>query len=129
LNGRCLVLDDDRQVLTAWHAMLESWGVDARFASTAAEAFGHLDRGFVPAAIFCDQRLRSGESGFDILRELLARCPGASGAMVSGELHSAELMQAEDEGYLVLRKPLDLLALHAVLDNWLNRSVLTAQVR
>ncbi|HEX5737676.1 MAG TPA: hybrid sensor histidine kinase/response regulator, partial [Hydrogenophaga sp.] len=70
-----------------------------------------------------------GESGFDILRELLARCPGASGAMVSGELHSAELMQAEDEGYLVLCKPLDLLALHAVLDNWLNRPVLTAQAR
>ncbi|HEX5739469.1 MAG TPA: HAMP domain-containing sensor histidine kinase, partial [Hydrogenophaga sp.] len=35
LNGRCLVLDDDRQVLTAWQAMLESWGVDARLASTA----------------------------------------------------------------------------------------------
>lgn len=119
LEGRCLVLDDDLQVLAAWKAMLASWGVEARFATTAAEAFAHVDSGFEPSAIFCDQRLRSGESGFDILRALLARCPGASGAMVSGELHSAALAQAEDEGYLVLRKPLDLAALHAVLANWL----------
>lgn len=121
LQGRCLVLDDDPQVLKAWQAMLEGWGIDLRLATTAAEALAHIEAGFVPAAIFCDQRLRSGESGFDILRELLARCPQASGAMVSGELQSRELEAAEDEGYLVLRKPLDPEALHAILDHWLSR--------
>jgi CheY-like chemotaxis protein len=121
LAGQCLVLDDDLQVIAAWKAMLEDWGIEARFATTAAEAFTHIERGFVPAAIFCDQRLRSGESGFDVLRQLLSCCPGASGAMVSGEFNSAELTRAEDEGYLVFRKPLDLAALHAVLETWLNR--------
>ncbi len=38
--------------------------------------------------------------------------------MISGEFNSAALAQAEDDGYLVFRKPLDLLALHAVLENW-----------
>ncbi len=121
LRGRCMVLDDDPQVLTAWRAMLNGWGIDLRLATNAAQAMAHLDGGFVPEAIFCDQRLRSGESGFDILRELLARCPTASGAMVSGELHSSELEAAEAEGYLVLRKPLDPESLHTILEHWLSR--------
>ncbi|MBX3656716.1 MAG: hybrid sensor histidine kinase/response regulator [Ramlibacter sp.] len=119
LAGRCLVLDDDFHVIAAWKAMLEGQGIDARFATDGAEAVRHVEQGFIPDAIFCDQRLRFGESGFDVLRELLSRCPGASGAMVSGELHSDELEQAEAEGYLVLRKPLDLVALQALLQSWL----------
>ena len=120
LSGTCLVLDDDPQVLTAWQALLESWGVSARLAATAAEAHALLDQGFAPQAIFCDQRLHTGDSGFAVLTALLARCPEASGAMVSGELHSAELARAEEEGYLVLRKPLDPVALHTLLAHWLD---------
>ncbi|MBA4329371.1 MAG: hybrid sensor histidine kinase/response regulator [Polaromonas sp.] len=119
LGGRCLVLDDDPQVIGAWKALLQGWGVEGRCATTAEQAMQHLNSGFVPGAIFCDQRLRSGESGFDILRVLLARCPSASGAMVSGEINSPELQDAQDEGYLVLRKPLDTGQLHAILATWL----------
>ncbi len=119
LGGSCLVLDDDPQVMGAWKALLEGWGVQARYAANAEEAMQHLDKGFTPEAIFCDQRLRSGESGFDVLRALLARCPTASGAMVSGEINSPELQDAQDEGYLVLRKPLDTAQLRAILATWL----------
>ena len=75
-----------------------------RGAASAMEAFAHLDRGFQPQAILCDQRLRSGESGVDVLKALFVRCPDASGAMVSGEHASPELLEAEQDGYLVLRK-------------------------
>jgi signal transduction histidine kinase len=119
LTGHCLVLDDDPQVIAAWRHLLQAWGVDGRFAGNAAEAFACLDAGFVPDAVFCDQRLRSGESGFEILRGVLARCPQARGAMVSGELHSTELQEAEADGYLVLRKPMDPAELHALLSAWL----------
>lgn len=119
LTGHCLVLDDDPQVIGAWRRLLEAWGVNGRFAGNAAEAFACLEAGFVPDAVFCDQRLRSGESGFEILRGLLARCPQARGAMVSGELHSPELQEAEAEGYLVLRKPMDAAELHALLCAWI----------
>ena len=78
-----------------------------------------LEDGFKPDAIFCDQRLRSGESGFEILKALLNRFPQACGAMVSGEFQSIELQDAENEGYLVLRKPLEPAQLHAVLSTWL----------
>ena len=119
LSGRCLVLDDEPQVRGAWAALLGSWGLEARCVGDEAEANRVIDAGFLPAVIFCDQRLGSGRSGFAVLRRLLARCPEASGAMVSGELDSPELAQAEDEGYTVLRKPLDPAALQAVLQAWL----------
>lgn len=119
LQGSCLVLDDDPHVLSAWSTLLVTWGISVRLASNAKEAFAHLDAGFAPEAILCDQRLRSGESGFDVLRALLTRCPDARGAMVSGEYDSPELQTAQDEGYLVLRKPVDVDELHAVLSQWL----------
>jgi signal transduction histidine kinase/CheY-like chemotaxis protein len=119
LSGCCLVLDDDPQVVAAWKALLDSWGVNGRYAADSAQATQLLDAGFLPRAIFCDQRLRSGESGFEILKALLNRYPQACGAMVSGEFHSLELQEAENEGYLVLRKPLEPAQLHAVLSAWL----------
>lgn len=118
LTGACLVVDDDPQVLSAWKSLMQAWGVDVRCAVSATEAFATLDAGFQPQAILCDQRLRSGESGFEVLRELFSRCPQASGAMVSGEFSSEELQEAEQEGYLVLRKPLEAAQLHALLTRW-----------
>ena len=119
LSGSCLVLDDDPQVLAAWKALLDGWGVTVRYATDSVQMMQQLEGGFIPDAIFCDQRLRSGESGFEILKALLFRFPQACGAMVSGEFHSPELQNAESEGYLVLRKPLDPAQLHAVLSTWL----------
>jgi signal transduction histidine kinase/CheY-like chemotaxis protein len=119
LAGCCLVLDDDPQVLAAWKALLESWGVTGSYAADSTQAMQLLDAGTIPDAIFCDQRLRSGESGFDVLKALLNRFPQACGAMVSGEFHSPELQDAENEGYLVLSKPLEPGQLHAVLSTWL----------
>ncbi len=119
LEGKCLVLDDDIRVIAGWRAMLDGWGIEGRYAANAAQALSHLDAGFAPDAIFCDQRLRSGESGFEVLQALLLRCPLASGAMVSGEFNSSELTQAENDGYMVLRKPLDLNELRGILETWL----------
>ena len=119
LSGCCLVLDDDPQILAAWKALLDGWGVTARYATDSKQTTQQLEDGFAPDAIFCDQRLRSGESGFEILKDLLRRFPKACGAMVSGEFHSAELQVAENEGYLVLHKPLEPAQLYAVLSTWL----------
>lgn len=120
LSGRCLVVEDDPQASSAWASLMQAWGVDARCVASGREAIAVLDAGFRPQAILCDQRLRAGESGFDVLRALLARIPEAAGAMVSGEYDSPELVQAEAEGYFVLRKPLDASDLHAILSLWLN---------
>ncbi len=121
LDGTCLVVEDDPQVVSAWRSLFSVWEVDARFATCAQEALSELEKGFLPSAILCDQRLRSGESGFDILRALLERCPLASGAMISGDFNSPELESAEAQGYLVLRKPLDVNVLHKLLTVWFEK--------
>lgn len=120
LSGRCLIVEDDPQVAFAWLELLQSWGVDVRHASSSGEALDILLRGFNPQAVLCDQRLRAGESGFEVLQELLKRCPEAGGAMVSGEHGAPELRHAEQEGYLVLQKPVPVEQLHAVLTRLLN---------
>lgn len=118
LSGRCLVVDDDPQAVAAWCALLESWGVSARGTSTGSEALAVVDQGFVPQAVLCDLQLRAGESGFDVLRALLARCPGASGALISGQFDAPELREADAEGYIVLHKPVNPGDLHALLSTW-----------
>ena len=98
---------------------MQSWGLQVACVESGEQAFRLLDDGFRPNALFCDQRLRSGESGFELLSALLERLPEASGAMISGEQDSPELLAAEEQGYLVLRKPVEPLELQAVLGHWL----------
>ncbi|CAH0290681.1 ATP-binding protein [Enterobacter ludwigii] len=118
LHGSCLVVDDDPLVTSAWESLMSLWGINVRCAASAEDAFAIIDDGFTPFAVLCDQRLRSGESGFDILKALFERLPDMSGAMVSGEFNSPVLLEAEQEGYLVLRKPLEPAKLHALLTQW-----------
>lgn len=118
LHGSCLIVDDDPLVTSAWESLMSLWGINVRCAASAEDAFAIIDDGFTPFAVLCDQRLRSGESGFDILKALFERLPDMSGAMVSGEFNSPVLLEAEQEGYLVLRKPLESAKLHALLTQW-----------
>ncbi|HBH7062193.1 hybrid sensor histidine kinase/response regulator [Enterobacter cloacae] len=118
LHGSCLVVDDDPLVTSAWESLMSIWGINVRCAASAEEAFAIIEDGFTPFAVLCDQRLRSGESGFDILKALFERLPDMSGAMVSGEFNSPVLLEAEQEGYMVLRKPLEPAKLHALLTQW-----------
>jgi signal transduction histidine kinase/CheY-like chemotaxis protein len=118
-RGYCLIVEDDPQVSRAWQLLMQSWGVDTRLVTNSAEALACLDTGFKPHVILCDERLRAGESGFELLQVLMARFPDAHGAMVSGEFDSPALRQAEDEGYLVFRKPLEIHLIHDVLNRWL----------
>lgn len=122
LSGSCLLVEDDPQVAPAVAALLRSWGLEVNVAITAQQALEIVDAGPAPGAILCDQRLAGGQSGFALLQELLQRCPAARGALVSGEYRSAALAQAEEEGYLVFRKPLAPAQLHAVLTRWFGAS-------
>jgi len=120
LIGACLLVEDDPQVASALAQLLQSWGLQVKVAVNGEQALARLERGFVPDAILCDHRLAAGESGFAVLQALLARCGHARGAMLSADKDAPELLQAEDDGYLVLRKPLAPDVLYAVLARWLD---------
>lgn len=59
--------------------MLSAYGVPHCHCVADGALFTMLDAGFMPRAIFCDQRLRSGENGFEAL---LTRCPAAPAASI-----------------------------------------------
>jgi signal transduction histidine kinase/CheY-like chemotaxis protein len=120
LSGSCLIVDDDPHVINAWQLLLSSWGVDTQCVESGKQALRILESGFMPKVILCDQRLRAGESGFEVLQALLKRCPDTHGAMISGEFNSPDLLAAENEGYLVLHKPLEPETLYTLLSRWLN---------
>lgn len=113
LQGRCLVLDDEALVGQAMERILQAWGVEVRWVRTARQAAAVLADGWRPDFVLCDQQLENGEQGFDVLQQLLQHLPQASGALMSGDL--AALEQAQEQGYLVLPKPLQPQELHAVL--------------
>ena len=119
IGGCCLIVEDDPMVIAAWSALLDEWGITTRFAGGTTEALTHIRQGFIPEVILCDQRLRNGESGYSVLQELLSRVPAARGAIVSGEHGSTELQQAEQDGYIVLRKPVNTSQLYALLSTWM----------
>lgn len=119
IGGCCLVVEDDPMVVAAWSALLPAWGITVRFADGSIEALTLIRQGFLPDVILCDQRLRNGESGYSVLQTLLTHLPTARGAMVSGEHGSAELLQAEEDGYIVMRKPVDISQLQALLTRWM----------
>lgn len=127
LQGNCLVVDDDPLVRNAWAALLASWGLQVHILADSNAAFACVEAGFEPHVIFCDQRLRSGESGFDVLQALLDRCPQATGCMVSGEFDAPELRDAQDQGYTVLHKPVEPSLLHTVLSRWLSKRAQVAE--
>lgn len=119
LAGSCLIIDDDPLVTIAWQELLQSWGLEVVCVESGKQALATLEEGFVPQVIFCDQRLRAGESGFDVLQAVLEYNPSAHGAMISGEFDSPDLKKAEEEGYLVLHKPVEPEQLFIVLSRWL----------
>ena len=115
LQGRCWVVDDDVQVAQALAGLLRGWGLTVDVAAAGREAQAWLAAGQHPDFVLCDHQLAQGENGFALLQNVLAQSPQAAGALLSGEPSPALEQQAQELGYLLLRKPVDPLALLALL--------------
>lgn len=120
LSGRVLVVEDDPAVARALAYTLADWGIEARIVAGGEAARAEVAGGFVPAVVICDLRLADGESGYEVLgRLLLDELPSARGCIVSGEVSHPDLQRAQDEGFIVLRKPVAAGQLQMVLAGWL----------
>lgn len=115
LQGRCWVVDDDVQVAQALAGLLRGWGLTVDVAAAGREAQAWLAAGQHPDFVLCDHQLAQGENGFALLQNVLAQSPQAAGALLSGDPSAALEQQAQELGYLLLRKPVDPLALRALL--------------
>lgn len=103
LQGRCLLVQAAAQRSPVLQALMQSWGVQVRSATSLTPA-RQLAVEWAPDFVLCDQLLDDEVSGLECLMQLLEQCPAAGGALLSDELLVLE--HAQDQGYLALAKPL-----------------------
>lgn len=127
--GTILVVDDDRQVRDAWSALLKAWGVTVQCVDDGADADAALAGGLRPHVVLCDLRLPGPENGLQLMERLHAAHPSTHVALLSGDPKSRAFLEAEEAGYVVLTKPVDMDGLRVLLRRWLPPSEGQAAVR
>ncbi len=100
---RLLIVEDDPMVAAALCTWAESWGMQVQH---------HAEPQQVPVQeaadlVICDIRLPGEHDGIYWLSQWLAEWPDAGGVLVSGEAGEAVQERAEQEGLLLLAKPVD----------------------
>lgn len=104
LRGRrLLIVEDDPMAATALCTWVQDWGLQVEhYIDPRAVAM-------VPAPdlVLCDIRLPGGRDGISWLAEWLGLWPDARGLLLSGELSSETHERAEQEGLLLLSKPVN----------------------
>lgn len=98
-----LIVEDDPMVATALCSWAASWGMHVTH---------HAEPESVPLQssadlVICDIRLPGRHDGIHWLSEWLANWPDAGGVLVSGEASESVQERAEQEGLLLLAKPVD----------------------
>ncbi|NDP39304.1 MAG: response regulator [Rhodoferax sp.] len=103
---RVLVIEDDPLVRDALVSLLGSWQVEVVVAEGLAMALALLKSGAAPDVIVADYRLREGENGIEVIRQLRAAAGHAIPAcLVSGDTEAALLQAAAASSLTLLHKP------------------------
>jgi signal transduction histidine kinase len=102
-----LVIDDESAIRDGLTLMLTTLGWEVGAVADAASAIEQWTRGFRPAAIIVDFRLRDGASGLDALQALRALGCDAPALMVTGDTAPDRITQARSAGIPVMYKPVD----------------------
>jgi two-component system, sensor histidine kinase len=104
LRGRRLLLvEDDPMAAQALITWASDWGLAVAHHADPAR----VDKTWRPDLILCDIRLPGARDGIDWLTQWLAQWPDARGLLISGELQSLTHQRAEQEGLLLLLKPVN----------------------
>jgi len=122
LRCRVLVVDDDADSRTALHALLTTWGCDVQATAAVAQADPTLARGWRPDVIVADMHLDNAACGLAAVRQVRARLQGSPGEpplpalLVTGDVGSPRMREAQALGYTVLTKPIKAARLRAFLN-------------
>ena len=96
-----LLVEDDPMAAAALTTWAGEWGLRISHRSDPSQVGSAL----APDLILCDVRLPGDRDGIDWLTDWLAQWPDARGLLVSGELAPETHQRAEQEGLLLLTKP------------------------
>ncbi|WP_162932640.1 ATP-binding response regulator [Solimonas sp. K1W22B-7] len=96
-----LLVEDDPMAAAALQTWAGDWGLRISHRSNPAD----VEEALQPDLILCDVRLPGERDGIDWLTDWLAQWPEARGLLLSGELAAETHQRAEQEGLLLLTKP------------------------
>lgn len=114
-----LVIDDEPQIRLAMKALLEGIGCRATLADGAEEALAAAHAGR-PDIVLADFRLR-GQDGVATVRAIRALHPGLPALLISGDIASDRLREAQAAGIVLLHKPVAAAALKRAIAEAVSR--------
>ncbi len=110
-----LVVEDDRDIRQAMALLLDGWGCQVAAVASATEIDEALATlGAAPDLVLADYDL-AGENGIQVIERIRRRHPAVQGVLVSGDVSSEALKQADLAGYPMLHKPVRPARLRALL--------------
>ena len=112
-----VVIDDDPLVLEGMSGLLRSWGCDVVTANSDYLALSRLAEFETPPdAIISDYHLRDGKTGIETITAIRNSLSAAAPAfLMTGDTDSEPQREARAKGYVLLHKPIDPMALRAML--------------
>jgi CheY-like chemotaxis protein/anti-sigma regulatory factor (Ser/Thr protein kinase) len=118
-----VVVDDDLLVLDGMGGLLRSWGCRVVTASSVVDAIdGLAAHPHAPDVIITDYRLTNGTTGFDVIERMCGKFGGPIPAfLISGDTNPEPLHEARAGGYNLLHKPVEPMALRAMLNRMLRQ--------
>ena len=88
--------------------LLKQWGCLVLTADSGERALAiSLEHDAPPDAILSDYRLRNGETGIEVIRNLEREWGATPAMLITGDTAPNRLKDAAASGYLLLHKPLD----------------------
>jgi signal transduction histidine kinase len=117
-----VVIDDDPMILEAMRGLLRRWGCRVVAAASADAAMAGID-GSRPDLIIADFHLTDGSTGVAAIEQLRAAAGASVPAfLLSGDTAPDRLREVGGTGYHLLHKPVDPMALRAMLNRFLTRA-------
>jgi len=117
--GLILVIDDEIAVQEAMRSLLTSWGHSVVCAGSGSEIMQEIAlQPKKPDIIISDYRLRNGETGIDVIRQLQSEYNEEIPAiLVTGDSDPGRLSKVSEDGFLLLHKPVASAKLRAAIGN------------
>jgi signal transduction histidine kinase len=123
-NGKLVVvIDNDPMVLEGMGGLMKNWGCSVITGDSEQAALaGLLGCRKPPDIIISDYHLSNGRTGIEAIAELRRALSASIPAfLMSGDTDSEPQRQAKDNGYIMLHKPVNPMALRATLTQVLKR--------
>jgi signal transduction histidine kinase/ActR/RegA family two-component response regulator len=121
LQSVVIVIDDDKDVLTAMRLLVSSWGFEVIAAQSADAAIAALNTASAKTQrnvihIFSDYRLANRLNGADAIRDVLNKLGrDIPATIITGDTSPDRIREAANCGFTVLHKPLASEALRAII--------------